>query len=200
MKIEQIQAIGNLLSYYYHDLKYIEMFQEFKKDKVSSVDYIKRENYTFYSFLIEFKVIRNIEKGKVDKLLQETFDFINGDTPDDVDKFAERLSQTELTRGNLMSSLASKILFLNNPWRIIPMDTLTRYALRQKENKYSVYEFNLSRFRVDNDKIIKDCIEFIRPLKPDMESELIGKINDLESVCENRIIDKLLWSTRGLEN
>ena len=134
MNLKEIEATGNFLAYYYTDLIYIEKFQDYKNNSISKNEYITNEKGTFYSFLIEFKVVRNFNKGEVNKLLELTNNFVNGISPIDVDLFAEILLDSNLTRGNLMTSLASKILFLNNPWQIIPMDTLARKSLNQKDN------------------------------------------------------------------
>ena len=114
METKHIQAIGNFLSYYETDLAYIKSFQDFKNKKGN----VNNQSGSFYSFLVEFRVIRNFVKGEVDDLLIQTYDWITSDYPDDVDKFARKLSSTKLTRGNVMGSMASKILFLNNPWEI----------------------------------------------------------------------------------
>jgi hypothetical protein len=196
MKKEQIQAIGFYLAYYRADLNYIKMFQDFKKNKISKTDYIKKDNATFYSFLIEYKVIRNLSQGSTDKLLLETLKWVNCNNADDVDLFAERLSKTTLTRGNTTTSLASKILFLNNPWTILPMDTLTRKVFNQNENKYSIYKTNLYKYRQANKTIINDCKNYTQALTTEINKEFKGIIKDLNIISENRIIDKLLWSTR----
>lgn len=196
MKKEQIQAIGIFLTYYYEDLNYIKNFQDFKENSILLEEYVKKDKGTFYSFLIEFKVTRNFVKGTVDKLLLETLDFVRNSNPEDVDLFAKRLAKTELTRGNTTTSLASKILFLNNPWKIIPMDTLTRKTLKQNENKYSTYQINLTNYCQKNKTIIEECLVYTKPLTTIIENEFSGKIKDLDVIRENRIIDKLLWATR----
>jgi len=196
MKKEQIQVIGNFLMYYYEDLKYIKMFQDFKANKIPLKDYVAKNKGTFYFFLIEFKVTRNFTKGKTDKLLLETIEFIENNNADNVDRFAERLSETDLTRGNKTTSLASKILFLNNPWNIIPMDTLTRKALKQNENNYSIYKVNLDKYRHKNKTIIEECLHYAKPLATIIECEFSDKLKDLNIIRENRIVDKLLWTTK----
>jgi hypothetical protein len=92
--------------------------------------------------------------------------------------------------------LASKILFLNNPWEILPMDTLTRKAFKQNENKYFIYANNLEKYRQTNKTIIEKCLLHTKTLTSFVEQDYQGKINDLHIIRENRIIDKLLWSTR----
>ena len=106
----------------------------------------------------------------VDKLLEQTYSFVNGRYPNDVDLFAENLAMSNLTRGKIMASLASKILFLNNPWEIIPMDTLARKTLNQKVNKYKTYEKNLEIYREQNKLVIENCINYTKPL-----TEIINK-------------------------
>ena len=195
MNLKEIEATGNFLAYYYTDLIYIEKFQDYKNNSLSKNEYISKEKGTFYSFLIEFKVVRNFNKGEVNKLLELTNNFVNGISPIDVDLFAEILLDSNLTRGKLMTSLASKILFLNNPWQIIPMDTLARKSLNQKDNKYETYIRNLQLFRKKNTEIINNCMKFTHPLTQTINKKFENKINNLELITENRILDKLLWTS-----
>lgn len=189
----QIQAIGNFLTYYQADLNYIRKFQDFKNGKITPENYIKKVDGSFYSFLIEFRVVRNFPSGTVDKLLAETFKWINSENPDDVDLFAEKLANSGLTRGKLMASMASKILFLNNPWKIIPMDSLARKTLNQKQNKYSIYNEKLIKFRKENETIFESSINYTNPLTTIIHSEF-EDLENLNLICKNRIVDKLLWT------
>lgn len=106
MKKEHIEAAGNFLSTYYSDLNYIRSFQKFKQNKISESDFIKKGSGTFYSFLIEYRVVRGFSKGSADKLLRETMDWVNGKHADKVDLFAEKLSKTNITRGHVPASMA----------------------------------------------------------------------------------------------
>ncbi|EKT3967467.1 hypothetical protein NTJ12_002558 [Flavobacterium psychrophilum] len=194
MTKEQIQATGNYLTSYHNDLIFIEKFKDFKENKISENEYIEKQNGTFYSFLIAFRVARNFTQGRVDKLLEETYNFVNGKQPNNVDLFAENLAQSNLTRGKVMASMASKILFLNNPWEIIPMDTLARNTLKQKNNKYGTYEKNLKVYREQNLSVIESCITFTNPLTKIINKEFENKLQNLDKISENRMMDKLLWT------
>lgn len=193
MTTKQIQAIGNFLTYYRTDLNYIRKFQDFKNEKITLENYIKKDIGSFYSFLIEFRVVRNFPSGTVDKLLVETSKWIKTDNANDVDLFAENLADSGLTRGNVMASLASKILFLNNPWEIIPMDRLARKTLNQKQNKYSIYSQNLNEFRKQNETIFESTINYTNPLTNIIHEEF-EDLENLNLICKNRIVDKLLWT------
>jgi len=171
MTRENIQAAGNFLSTYYSDLNYIQNFHNYKSDQLSTADYTSKETGTFYSFVIEFKIVRNFSKGSVDKLLKETIKWVNGKQADNVDLFADRLCQAGLTRGHTMTSLASKILFLNNPWIILPMDSLVRQALNQKDKLYSNYAVNLLTFKKENRDIIENCMRHVAPLTAIIEKD-----------------------------
>jgi hypothetical protein len=196
MRKEQIQAIGNFLQYYSTDLNYIKNFQDFKKNKISSADYVGKDEGTFYSFLIEFRVVRNFTKGATDKLLEETRKWIFGKNPNNVDLFAEKLANSDLTRGNKTTSLASKVLFLNDPWTILPLDNNTRAAFKQIDNTYSHYISNLEKYSKTHSSVIAESMKYIKPLAEIIEQDFTGKIKDLHIIRENRIIDKLLWSSR----
>jgi hypothetical protein len=196
MTNEQIQAIGNFLQYYYTDLNYIRKFQDFKANKISAIDYVRKDTGTFYSFLIEFRVVRNFSKGATDRLLEETVKWINSKNADNVDLFANRLSNSNLTRGSRTTSLASKILFLNNPWAILPLDKNTRGAFKQNENNYSLYTTNLEMYRKRNKTTIGNCLLHVKTLTTFIEREYQDKLKELDIIRENRMIDKLLWSTK----
>ncbi|OOG69989.1 hypothetical protein [Flavobacterium sp. A45] len=193
MTTKQIQAIGNFLTYYRTDLNYIRKFQDFKNGKITAENYIKKDVGSFYSFLIEFRVVRNFLSGTVDKLLAETSTWIKTENSDDVDLFAQKLANSGLTRGNVMASMASKILFLNNPWEIIPMDSLARKTLNQKQNKYAIYNQNLIEFRKQNETIFESLINYTNPLTNIIHDEF-KDLENLNLICKNRIVDKLLWT------
>ena len=194
MTSEQIRTIGNFISYYKSDLDYIKSFQNFKNNKISETEYIAKEYATFYTFLIEFKVIRNISKGKVDKLLHETLDFINDENSNDVDLFAKKLAKTEFTHSKIMTSLASKILFLNNPWEILPIDSLARNTVKQRDNKYINYQEHLKKFKMQNFSIVEKCLTFTKPITDIIHKEFKQDIANLDIIAQNRMFDKLLWT------
>ena len=192
IKTKEIEAIGNFLNYYRTDLIYIKKFQDFKTGKLSAADYIKKVPGSFYSFLIEFRVIRNVPIGTVNKLLTATMSWLDTIYSDDVDLFAKDLFEKGVTT-KIMTSMASKILFLNNPWKILPMDELARKALKQTRNNYTIYKNNLLDFRNNNESKFESCLSFINPLKDIIHNEF-EDINDLDIICKNRMIDKLLWT------
>ena len=196
MSKKQIQAIGNFLLYYHDDLNYIKMFHDFKENRISFDNYCEKATGTFYSFLIEYKIIRNVIKESTPKLLEKTYGWVHGDQADNVDGFAKMLAKTEMTRGNTLTSLASKILFLNNPWTILPVDTITRHVFGQKENKHSIYRENVDNYHKENKAMIEECLLYTKPLTALIESDFKGKITDLKTIRENRIIDKMLLTTR----
>ncbi len=192
MTITQIQAIGTFLTYYRTDLNYINQFQRFKAGKISPEEYIKKNIGSFYSFLIEFKVVRNFPSGTVNKLLEETSLWIKSNDANNVDLFAAKLAET-VTNNKVMTSMASKILFLNNPWEILPMDSLARKTLKQKENRYSIYKNNLHHFMNDNESIFEQSLHYTDYIVDIIHKEF-NELEDLKLICKNRVIDKLLWT------
>ena len=192
MKKNQISAIGQFLAYYENDLRYILNFQKFKAGKIQAEDYVKKEEGSFYKFVIEFKIVRNFPKGTAIDILNKTKDWINSKQADDVDLFAQNLKIEGYTRGD-SRSLASKILFLNNPWEIIPMDRLTRATLGVKNNNYDDYLYKLKAFESKNQKHIQSMVDYIKPLI-DIIHKNYQDLNDLNIIAKNRMIDKLLWS------
>lgn len=194
MKKEVIEAIGNFLSTYHSDLVYFQNFSRLKRGAISIEEYSNGGTGSFHSFLVEFKVIRNITKGSTDELLRETMKWIKGKNADDVDLFAQHLRQTGITRGQTMTSMASKVLLLNNPWKIMPLDSLARRTLNQTENRYIVYADNLLTFRKRNKSTIEMIIDTTAALTTVLESGFQGEMKDLKSIRRNRVTDKLLWT------
>jgi hypothetical protein len=192
MTNKQIQALGNFLNYYQTDLNYIKQFQDFKLKKITPEKYIEKVPGSFYSFLIEFRVIRNLPKLTVGLLLIETLNWVNSTNADDVDLFAHRLAEKGITKG-VMTSMASKILFLNNPWKILPMDRLARSTLNQNQNNYSLYCKNIKIFINENESIFNSLLNYSNSLTTLIHKEF-SELNDLDIICKNRIIDKILWT------
>lgn len=197
MKIKDstdIQAIGNLLSNFESDLLYIRNFQLFKKGKISPKEYCEKKQGTFYSFLIEYRVTRNFEKNSVDTLLDITKGWIKTPSADKVDEFAIHLNDEGLTHGKIMTVMASKILFLNNPWKILPMDAFSKVAIGQNNNSYGDYQSKIKEVKKLINPIIKGSFNNVKPYLKLVESLYDTDLKDIQTIRENRLIDKILWT------
>ena len=194
MTINGIQALGNLLQYYHSDLNYILEFQKHKTGKFDLNEYLKKETGTFKSFINEFRIARNVDKTKTGELLKQTFEWINNEDPNDIDSFAEHLKLKGITHGKKVTSLASKILFLNNPWKILPIDRLGKKATNLSENNYSKYQILIKEFREKEKTEIKDCLSSVEQHLNMIEIYFKKELRDLQIIRENRFIDKLLWT------
>jgi hypothetical protein len=191
---KRIKSIGNFLSTYNSDLNYIRQFQNFKSDRLTTADYLKKSTGTFYQFLIEFRVMRNVKKEKVGELLTETKTWIAGSAAINVDKFARHLCDRGLTHEKIMTSLSSKILFLNDPWTIFPFDNLAKKSLGQRTNIYSDYIPRMEKFKKENLDFAIETFESMKTYLNDIESSYKNDLRDLETIRLNRFIDKLLWT------
>ena len=194
MTINGIQAIGNLLQYYHSDLTYILEFHKYKTGKFDLNNYLKKNTGTFRSFINEFKIARNVDKTKTRELLEKTFEWINNEDPNDIDSFAEHLKLNGITHGKKVTSLASKILFLNNPWEIIPIDRLGKKATNLSENNYSKYQILIKEFREKKKTEIENYLISVDQHLNLIESNFDRKIRDLKIIRENRFVDKMLWT------
>ena len=194
MTNEQIQAIGNLLEYYYSDLTYIRNFHRYKTGILEATDYLQKTNGTFKSFINEYRVARNVDKSKTDVLLHLTMEWISNDDSDNVDEFAENLKANSITHGKVMTSLASKILFLNNPWKILPLDNLVRNAVGLTENNYSKYQVLTEDYRQKNNSEIELCLKTVDQHLSIIEAEFENEITNIKTIRQNRYLDKLLWT------
>lgn len=195
MKLELIEALGNFLMYYHSDLMYIRNFQRLITNNTRIEDHLETKPGTFQSFINEFRVARNFEKGKTDVLLKHTLDYISeNDGKINVDDFAESLCQLGITHGKIMTSLASKILFLSDPWRISPLDNLVKKAIGLRENRYCLYELKFNEFKMNHSDELNDCLDTVGKYVDDIESRFEGEIVNIQDVRMNRLTDKLLWT------
>lgn len=198
MTKHQIQSIGQFLSTYQTDLNYILQFQKYRQRTITHADYLLDIPGSFYSFLKEFKVIRNISNGNAGEVLRVTDHFVRSKGHYNVDKLAEKLKSKNLTHGKIATSLASKISFLANPWEIIPMDSQAKKALGQKiSNTYKEFQPLLNKYIGSKKGEIDETVKFINPLALIIEKEFKKELKDLDIIRKNRITDKLLW-VKGL--
>ena len=193
MTIEQIQALGNLLQYYYSDLIYIRDFHRYKNGRISTSEYLEKSTGTFKSFINEFRVARNVDKTKTAILLQLTIDWVTQKDSKDVDGFAAFLKAKGITHGKVMTSLASKILFLNDPWTILPSDNYTKRAVGLRNNTYSQYIPMTNEFKKINKLEIDECLTSVDEHLNIIETEFKNEITKIKTIRYNRFIDKLLW-------
>ena len=194
MTINGIQALGNLLQYYHSDLNYILEFHKYRTGKFDFKNYLTTQPGSFKSFINEFRIARNVDKTKTKELLELTFEWINKEDPNDIDSFAEHLKSCGITHGKKVISLSSKILFLNNPWEILPIDRLGRKATNLTENNYLKYQILIDEFKDKRKTEIVDCLNSAAQHLNIIEKQFEGKINDLKKIRENRFVDKLLWT------
>jgi hypothetical protein len=114
-------------------------------------------------------------------------DWVLSENPSEVDKFANDLNKNKITHdGKIMNSLASKILFLNNPEEIIPIDTLNKRALGAKSNCYNDFMQRIKLFK----------LESIEPLLSEVEMNFKTLKINFNKYRITRYTDKLLW-TKG---
>jgi len=194
MTDKEIRAVGYFLSFYQSDLNYIFHFQRYLEGK-NSFEYITSDkNGTFYKFLKEFKVIRNTKKEAVGEVLNSLHQFIKMQGYCDVDSFAIFLKDKNLTHGKIATSLASKILFLYNPWHIIPFDNRVKKSLGlTNDNIYADYQQELDKFKISNKIFIKNILAKMKSYTSILEKPYLNDLHDISSIRTNRLIDKFLW-------
>ncbi len=199
-----IKALGSFLNYYESDLEYIARFQKIISRGINDEDLNGKKSGSFKAFINEYRVARNIsssaENDNTKKLLEITLDWIKSDKPNDVDGLAEAICKARITpRNRTPVSLASKILMLNNPWEILPMDSLTKASLKYYGTTYSGFKKKLDEFKDDKktiDRLLCELAEIERYLSP-IENQFKHFLKDIEKIRFNRYVDKVLWV--GLE-
>lgn len=190
---QAIEALGNLLFYYNSDLNYIAQFHNFKNDKISENEYLTG-NSGFQEFINEYKVARNVRINKVKELMVFARGWVLSKKSLDVDSLAKDLKKNKITHdGKIMTSLASKILFLNTPQKILPIDTLNRRALDQKTNIYREFSNKVDGFKLENNNLIQKYLRTINSLLSEIEKNHTSIKIDFNVYRISRYTDKLLW-------
>jgi hypothetical protein len=198
-KLQFVEALGNLMCYYNSDLNYISYFHDFQNGKITKNEYLCNKESGFQSFLNEYKVARNVKKNKVEEIMLFTKEWVLREDSSVVDNFALALRKKEITQGGkTMTSLASKILFLNNPEVVIPIDTLNRSALGEKLNIYADFKIKVNLFISQNQKMIEEYLNKVDPLLSEVELNFKLLEIDFKKYRLTRFVDKLLW-TKGEE-
>jgi hypothetical protein len=201
----QIKTIGNYLEYYYSDLKY---FNEFKKSIKRNIDnindeYLNKSNpYSFKSFLNGYGISRRVKKIDESnlvntlKLYKTTKKWLNANQKNatDIKGFVEYITTIKnLTNGKNEISLASKILFLNNPMEVYPYDYNAKTTLDYNGNDYEEYKSKVINYKDEHIDIIKKIINCIEPYLETLEKGLEYSKEEFKKIRVNRFVDKMLW-------
>jgi hypothetical protein len=123
-----------------------------------------------------------------------TTEWIKQKHSDNVDDFAQQLKASGITHGKIMTSLASKILFLNNPWRILPLDNLAKQAVGLKTNIYANYLPLTDNYITENKNEINKLLTSVDKHLKIIEKQYEQEVENIILVRQNRFIDKLLWT------
>ena len=142
---KNIKILGSFLFYYESDLKHIKAFQDYFHGEVFNSEADCAYLSQFTSFLQEFRVLRNVRRGEARDVLKTFVNYLKEE--EDLKLCPNVLSELlfEYTHKKKAVSLASKILFLYQPERFVPMDSLYKSALGLAENNSDKF---LERFRV----------------------------------------------------
>jgi len=201
-EIDKIKALGFLFSTYREDLNYIENFYKFKENGKTQKEYHLKSDefnkkYTFRDFLNAYRITRRINNDnenindKVKILLSETKEWVDSKDSNNVDFFAHKLKEKNITRG-IEISLSSKILFLNNPVNVFPIDTRVRKYFDLKDNVYSDYIEKVESYKRD---YYKEIDVYLKNFEKCFEAiEINFTFINIQEIRINRFLDKLFWS------
>lgn len=181
---EKVRIMGVFLAKYEQNLEFILKFQN---DKIAGISDAGKNS--FYKFLTEFNVIWNMVKGTSDELYKDVFE----SNLEDVDKLADLIKSKIYSKNQRLLSLASKVLFLSDPWNIIPLDKNNKKALGIKTGSYSEFKLALEKFKKDNKNDIDELVIKTQEIAKPVTEKYSKQIKDLDKIHENRIIDKMLW-------
>jgi len=193
-----IKALGSLLNYYESDLEFIAEFQKAKSGSYND-DYPDSKNAgSFKAFINEYGVARNISSENSEntkKLLDLILSYVEGADLNNVDGLAIQIRNAGITPKNRIPvSLASKVLMLNNPWEILPMDNQTCKSLKYSGALYSEYKVKLDSFiEINKVELLTQLAQITHLLIP-VESKFKEILRDIETIRFNRYVDKVLWT------
>jgi hypothetical protein len=194
MNIPLDEALEHLFNYYQEELGLIRDFQDWKSKLKTDSEY----EPSFKNALHYFYTLWWVRPERVPGLMTRTLQWVHGETPDDVDEFAESLSGY---LGSKETSLASEILFLNNPQKITPITAGVKEAVNKlKADNYRVYRRRFEKFQKENINKIRQNLDKIadRLLKAEREFGDQPQI-DFERLRLDRYTDQLL-RRKGIES
>lgn len=195
MTTQEYKAIGYFYAFYERNLEHIANFQKFKKGIVTFDDYLSKGRNSFPRFLAEFRVARNLSSESVPKLLKLTREWVKSSTANNVDQFANKLLSKGISDGKLLVSLSSKVLHLNNPHEVLPIDSQVKKSVGQKSIRYADYIPQIKELRKSTE--FERLLQHIERFSNQVESKFHKDIPYLKQVRENRLIDIYLWSKNG---
>jgi len=192
MKSDLVKAIGNFLAFYESDLNYIKRFHEYKR--LGDSAYFDKSDYSLPSFLSEFKIARNIAKNEQERLMEIAQGGYLRKGSIKVNDFALEIQASGISNGKLTVSLASKVLFLNSPYKVMPYDSRTKKAVQYGSNEYVEFLKHLADFSMRYKEDVQLCLKGIRPYAITIERKFKELESlDLHAIRRNRMLDKLLW-------
>lgn len=181
----------------YPDTYYIRLFQDWKEGKLTDQEFLP----DFYSFLSSWSVMRSTD-GKIEAaadILKVTKAWVNGQTPDDVMGLAHRIKQAGLSRGQVLVSLSSKVLHLNNPWKIFPYDNLAKKTLGYHGSDYNEYYNRVQSWIKANKHYTEAFLESVSDYTDSVEKH--WRVRNMKKVRFNRAVDIILldgnWSNKA---
>ena len=186
----QIAALGEFLMNYESELNYIVRFQELMGGNPDIDFHESGKNGSFKSFVNQFGVARNIEKGKTLEIIRILINELKNKELEP-NELAKKIQH--LTHNSKAVSLSSKILFLYKPEEFIPLDSLNKKTLLVKSNNYACFSKELNTY-ISTPEVkgeINKLIKIASPLVKYIEDKSILKM-DFNKIKRNRLIDKYL--------
>jgi hypothetical protein len=187
----RIKAIGQFLAFYESDLNYIKRFQEFKDN--ADFRFLNEGEYSFTSFIAEFRIARNISLNTRKEALKLVKKWCKSSSCDDVDGLSQKFKLTKYSHDKGPLSFSSKILFLNNPYNILPLDRYGKKTLGLKYGaSYQDYITAVDVFKEENKYLLNKSLNQIKDMVITVEKGF-AELSQIEGIRYNRFTDKLLW-------
>jgi hypothetical protein len=182
----ELETLGNFLINYSSDLSYIRAFQNWKLSGYKETNYFDNEEFSLKNFLIEFNLLRFFKKEIHNDLFEKITKYFIQNKEINVDNLAVCLSEKKKI------SMASKILFLHSPEKIIIYDKFAKLGVNYKGNSYEEFILNVGVYSKEYQESIKKLTKQIPKSLYDIEKEILTVSS--YKIRQNRLIDKLFWT------
>lgn len=192
-----ISAIGFFLAEYYSDLEYIEYYHKYQSKLIDEDVYLDvRQRGGFKKFVNSYKVARNFKGDEVGRLLNELC-YWDDKKYCDVNGFALNLRNKDITHPNkTMLSLASKLLFLRFPDKVIPIDSLNRKGLNITYIEYGDYTAFNNKITESINQFKSEILQYLDSISSYLK-KIEAHFDDLDINIEEyrikRFADKYYW-------
>ena len=174
---------------YGSDIVFVNQFADCMAGRLDPGEYCES---SFKAYLRQNKLARIVRSGKLSELFVATVQWIRGEDVHDVDGFARRLWNQGVTNGTPVM-LVSRLLYLNRPGEILPLDMFGRMALRCSSPDYAVFAQKAKDFQ---ERYLVELSTALTQIEREMiqtEQEAEVRLDHLETIRLKYLLHQWLY-------